>query len=119
MYSYLLIIIQCMMEGLGMSFQPQQTTNMSQNNELYAQVITLSFWNIECSNNRDSFRQTLLIYIIALYFCLFLCIFLMLYVFLSCFQVEIDGEVWGKGVGLTWDEAKMQVHICSLHSLIF
>ncbi|PWA97875.1 C-terminal domain phosphatase-like 1 [Artemisia annua] len=49
----------CMMEGLGMSFQPQQTTNMSQNNELYA-------------------------------------------------QVEIDGEVWGKGVGLTWDEAKMQ-----------
>lgn len=25
------------------------------------------------------------------------------------FQVEIDGEVLGKGIGLTWDEAKMQV----------
>lgn len=51
----------CMMEGLGMSFQPQPqvSNNMGQNNELYA-------------------------------------------------QVEIDGEVWGKGVGLTWDEAKMQ-----------
>lgn len=51
----------CMMEGLGMTFQPQPqaSTNMGQNNELYA-------------------------------------------------QVEIDGEVWGKGVGLTWDEAKMQ-----------
>lgn len=24
-------------------------------------------------------------------------------------QVEIDGEVLGKGIGLTWDEAKMQV----------
>ncbi|KAI3823925.1 hypothetical protein L1987_05370 [Smallanthus sonchifolius] len=23
-------------------------------------------------------------------------------------HVEVDGEVWGKGVGLTWDEAKMQ-----------
>ncbi|KAK1422656.1 hypothetical protein QVD17_17942 [Tagetes erecta] len=51
----------CMMEGLGMAFQPQPqvSTNMGRNNELYA-------------------------------------------------QVEIDGEVWGKGVGLTWDEAKMQ-----------
>ncbi|KAL8192488.1 hypothetical protein R6Q57_027673 [Mikania cordata] len=51
----------CMMEGLGLTFQPQPqvSTNMGQNNELYA-------------------------------------------------QVEIDGEVWGKGVGLTWEEAKMQ-----------
>ncbi|XP_071726506.1 RNA polymerase II C-terminal domain phosphatase-like 1 [Rutidosis leptorrhynchoides] len=51
----------CMMEGLGMAFQaqPRVSSNMGQNNELYA-------------------------------------------------QVEIDGEVWGKGVGLTWDEAKMQ-----------
>lgn len=51
----------CMMEGLGMTFQPQPqvSTNMGQKNELYA-------------------------------------------------QVEIDGEVWGKGVGLTWEEAKMQ-----------
>ncbi|KAJ9565942.1 hypothetical protein OSB04_001908 [Centaurea solstitialis] len=51
----------CMMEGLGMTFQPQPqaSTNMGQNNEFYA-------------------------------------------------QVEIDGEVWGKGVGLTWEEAKMQ-----------
>ncbi|GJY78067.1 RNA polymerase II C-terminal domain phosphatase-like protein 1 [Tanacetum coccineum] len=49
----------CMMEGLHMTFQQQAPTNMSQSNELYA-------------------------------------------------QVEIDGEVWGKGVGLTWDEAKMQ-----------
>lgn len=24
-------------------------------------------------------------------------------------QVEIDGQVLGKGIGLTWDEAKMQV----------
>ncbi|XP_076942816.1 RNA polymerase II C-terminal domain phosphatase-like 1 isoform X2 [Bidens hawaiensis] len=51
----------CMMEGLGFTFQPQPqvSSSMGQNNELYA-------------------------------------------------QVEIDGEVWGKGVGLTWDEAKMQ-----------
>ncbi|KAM0072582.1 putative protein-serine/threonine phosphatase [Helianthus debilis subsp. tardiflorus] len=51
----------CMMEGLALTFQPQPqvSTSMGQNNELYA-------------------------------------------------QVEIDGEVWGKGVGLTWDEAKMQ-----------
>nr|GEV40877.1 RNA polymerase II C-terminal domain phosphatase-like 1 [Tanacetum cinerariifolium] len=49
----------CMMEGLHITFQQQAPTNMSQSNELYA-------------------------------------------------QVEIDGEVWGKGVGLTWDEAKMQ-----------
>nr|XP_043619503.1 RNA polymerase II C-terminal domain phosphatase-like 1 [Erigeron canadensis] len=51
----------CMMEGLGMAFQPQPqlSANMGQNNELYA-------------------------------------------------QVEIEGEVWGKGVGFTWDEAKMQ-----------
>ncbi|WJX25157.1 protein-serine/threonine phosphatase [Trifolium repens] len=25
----------------------------------------------------------------------------------SQFQVEIDGQVYGKGIGLTWDEAKM------------
>lgn len=25
------------------------------------------------------------------------------------FQVEVGGEVLGKGIGLTWDEAKMQV----------
>lgn len=51
----------CMMEGLGMAFQPQPqvSSHMGQNSELYA-------------------------------------------------QVEIEGEVWGKGVGLTWDEAKMQ-----------
>ncbi|KAI3800381.1 hypothetical protein L1987_28471 [Smallanthus sonchifolius] len=51
----------CMMEGLNLAFQPQPqvSTNMGQNNELYA-------------------------------------------------QVEIDGDVWGKGVGLTWEEAKMQ-----------
>ncbi|KAJ0684343.1 putative protein-serine/threonine phosphatase [Helianthus annuus] len=24
-------------------------------------------------------------------------------------QVEIDGDVWGKGVGMKWDEAKMQI----------
>lgn len=24
-------------------------------------------------------------------------------------QVEVDGQVLGKGMGLTWDEAKMQV----------
>lgn len=26
-------------------------------------------------------------------------------------QVEIDGQVLGKGIGLTWDEAKMQVFL--------
>lgn len=26
------------------------------------------------------------------------------------FQVEIDGQVLGKGIGLTWDEAKLQVY---------
>lgn len=25
-------------------------------------------------------------------------------------KVEIDGEVLGKGIGLTWDEAKMKVN---------
>jgi hypothetical protein len=28
-------------------------------------------------------------------------------------QVEIDGQVLGKGIGSTWDEAKMQVCIVS------
>ncbi|KAL8248195.1 hypothetical protein R6Q59_005063 [Mikania micrantha] len=51
----------CMMEGLGMTFQPQPqvSNNVDLYNELYA-------------------------------------------------QVEINGEVWGKGVGITCDEAKMQ-----------
>ncbi|XP_068323936.1 RNA polymerase II C-terminal domain phosphatase-like 1 [Pyrus communis] len=32
-------------------------------------------------------------------------------------QVEIDGEVLGKGIGLTWDEAKMQAAEKALRSL--
>jgi hypothetical protein len=38
--------------------------------------------------------------------CLFLTIFVLYGVML---QVEVDGQVLGKGMGLTWDEAKMQV----------
>nr|KAJ0228510.1 hypothetical protein LSAT_V11C100007010 [Lactuca sativa] len=59
-----LVPSMCIMEGLGMSFQPQPhvSNNMGQTNKLYAHVG----------------------------------------------NVEIDEEVWGKGVVLTWDEAKMQ-----------
>lgn len=32
-------------------------------------------------------------------------------------QVEIDGQVFGKGIGLTWDEAKMQAAEKALGSL--
>ncbi|KAM5588224.1 hypothetical protein ABKV19_006588 [Rosa sericea] len=32
-------------------------------------------------------------------------------------QVEIDGEVLGKGIGLTWDEAKMEAAEKALGSL--
>ncbi|QCD84333.1 hypothetical protein DEO72_LG2g4685 [Vigna unguiculata] len=32
-------------------------------------------------------------------------------------QVEIDGKVFGKGIGLTWDEAKMQAAEKALGSL--
>jgi hypothetical protein len=27
----------------------------------------------------------------------------------SAFQIEIDGQILGKGVGATWEEAKLQV----------
>ena len=33
----------------------------------------------------------------------------MIYIFFLIFLVEIDGQVFGEGIGLTWDEAKMQV----------
>uniref|UniRef100_A0A5B6ZIJ7 protein-serine/threonine phosphatase n=1 Tax=Davidia involucrata TaxID=16924 RepID=A0A5B6ZIJ7_DAVIN len=60
----------CMMEGLGVAFQPQPSlsANQVQKNEVYA-------------------------------------------------QVEIDGQVLGKGIGLTWDEAKMQAAEKALGSL--
>lgn len=35
------------------------------------------------------------------------------------FQVEIDGQVLGEGIGSTWDEAKMQVFPCYYELYIF
>uniref|UniRef100_A0A251US93 Putative double-stranded RNA-binding domain-containing protein n=1 Tax=Helianthus annuus TaxID=4232 RepID=A0A251US93_HELAN len=32
-------------------------------------------------------------------------------------QVEIDGDVWGKGLGMTWDEAKMQAAEAAFQNL--
>ncbi|XP_007025680.2 PREDICTED: RNA polymerase II C-terminal domain phosphatase-like 1 [Theobroma cacao] len=60
----------CMMEGLGVVFQPQppSSSNALQKDEVYA-------------------------------------------------QVEIDGQVLGKGTGLTWEEAKMQAAEKALGSL--
>ncbi|XP_021293631.1 RNA polymerase II C-terminal domain phosphatase-like 1 isoform X2 [Herrania umbratica] len=60
----------CMMEGLGVVFQPQppSSSNPLQKDEVYA-------------------------------------------------QVEIDGQVLGKGTGLTWEEAKMQAAEKALGSL--
>lgn len=46
--------------------------------------------------------------ILGTFLCCFLFPFLSSYLGIM-FQVEIGGEVMGKGIGLTWDEAKMQV----------
>jgi hypothetical protein len=45
------------------------------------------------------------------YFCkLMLLVYVLLTAYLrSAFQIEIDGQILGKGVGATWEEAKLQV----------
>ena len=40
-------------------------------------------------------------------------------VFGAMLQVEIDGQVLGKGIGLTWDEAKMQVCYFFISRVLF
>lgn len=40
-------------------------------------------------------------------------------VFGAMLQVEIDGQVLGKGIGLTWDEAKMQVCYFFIYRVLF
>lgn len=48
--------------------------------------------------------------------CLVLTIFVLYGVML---QVEVDGQVLGKGIGLTWDEAKMQVFYLFIWQIFF
>ncbi|KAK6124405.1 hypothetical protein DH2020_041825 [Rehmannia glutinosa] len=89
----------CMMEGLGVAFQtqPQFSANPGLKNEVYAEQYAVGF----------TFSRNLLVVLSSG--------FLIMVDIGRCvrygnleYEVEVNGQVLGKGIGLTWDEAKSQ-----------
>ncbi|KAK6149867.1 hypothetical protein DH2020_017392 [Rehmannia glutinosa] len=89
----------CMMEGLGVAFQtqPQFSANPGLKNEVYAEQYAVGF----------TFSRNLLVVLSSG--------FLIMVDIERCvrygnleYEVEVNGQVLGKGIGLTWDEAKSQ-----------